>query len=66
MNQITILLALFFASKTYAQCSGIITTVAGTGTPGYSGDGGSATSSELHDPQGVAVDRNGNIFIVLS
>ena len=43
--------------------SGIITTVAGTGTAGYSGDGGPATSAQLYDPYSVAVDGSGNLFI---
>jgi sugar lactone lactonase YvrE len=43
--------------------NGIISTVAGTGTAGFSGDGGSATSAALHKPLGVAVDGNGNIYI---
>ncbi len=43
--------------------SGNITTVAGTGTYGYSGDNGTATSAMLHGPYGVAVDSGGNIFI---
>ena len=43
--------------------SGIITTVAGNGTSGYSGDGGSADSAELYYPVGVAVDASGNLFI---
>jgi hypothetical protein len=43
--------------------NGIITTVAGNGTPGYSGDGGPATSAELNYPHGVAVDASGNLFI---
>jgi uncharacterized repeat protein (TIGR03803 family) len=43
--------------------SGIITTVAGNGTSGYSGDGGVATNAELSYPQRVAVDANGNLFI---
>jgi len=43
--------------------SGIISTVAGTGTAGYSGDGGAATSAQLYLPWGVAVDSSGNLFI---
>ena len=43
--------------------SGIITTVAGNGTNGYSGDGGSATSAELSNPQGIALDSSGNLYI---
>jgi sugar lactone lactonase YvrE len=42
---------------------GIITTVAGNGTYGYSGDGGPATSAQLRSPQGVAVDSQGDLFI---
>jgi sugar lactone lactonase YvrE len=44
--------------------SGIITTVAGNGTFGFSGDGGPATSATLSDPYGVAVDAAGNLYIV--
>jgi trimeric autotransporter adhesin len=43
--------------------SGIITTVAGNGTRGDVGDGGSATSAELFEPNSVAVDTSGNLFI---
>jgi len=43
--------------------TGVITTVAGNGTTGYSGDGGAATSAELYWPEGVAVDSSGNIYI---
>jgi uncharacterized protein (TIGR03437 family) len=43
--------------------SGIITTVAGNGTPGYSGDGGPATSAQLKYPRGLAVDGQGNLLI---
>src|SRR5437773_840096 len=43
--------------------TGTITTVAGTGTGGFSGDGGPATAAELSGPRGVAVDGAGNLFI---
>jgi trimeric autotransporter adhesin len=46
-----------------AAVSGIITTVAGNGTAGYSGDGGPATSATLNNPYGVAVDGAGNLYI---
>jgi hypothetical protein len=44
--------------------TGIISTVAGNGIAGYSGDGGSATSAEMNYPTGVGVDSSGNIYIV--
>src|SRR5262249_40977725 len=43
--------------------TGIITTVAGNGTKGFSGDGGPAISAELNDPSRLAVDSPGNLFI---
>jgi hypothetical protein len=43
--------------------NGVITTVAGNGTPGFSGDNGPATSAQLHDPARVAVDSAGNLYI---
>jgi Bacterial Ig-like domain (group 3)/NHL repeat len=43
--------------------AGIITTLAGTGMQGYSGDGAAATSAQLDTPTGVAVDSSGNVFI---
>jgi len=43
--------------------SGIITTFAGTGSEGYSGDGGQATNAQLRNPTGVTTDDNSNIFI---
>ena len=39
--------------------TGIITTIAGTGGYGYSGDNGAATSAALYSPFGVAVDASG-------
>lgn len=43
--------------------SGNIATVAGTGNPGYSGDGAAATSAQLTGPSGVFLDAAGDIFI---
>jgi uncharacterized protein (TIGR03437 family) len=43
--------------------NGNIVTVAGTGTAGFSGDGGPATSAALNSPAGIAVDDNGNLYI---
>jgi sugar lactone lactonase YvrE len=42
---------------------GTITTVAGTGEAGFSGDGGPATKARLDFPSAVAVDREGNLYI---
>ena len=43
--------------------TGTITTVAGSGICGYSGDGGAAANAQLNDPTAVAVDAAGNVFI---
>jgi hypothetical protein len=45
------------------DASGIITTVAGNGTEGFSGDGAAATNAELNVPSGVAFDASGNMYI---
>ena len=42
--------------------TGIITTIAGTGSAGYSGDNGAATSARLYYPSGVALDALGRIL----
>lgn len=43
--------------------SGIITTIAGTGTSGFAGDGGPGTQAQLDNPSGVTVDSQGNVLI---
>ena len=42
--------------------TGIITTIAGTGTSSYSGDNGAATSASLNFPHGLALDASGRIL----
>jgi hypothetical protein len=53
---------MFFCSGVWAQ-SNIINTIAGNGTSGFSGDGGTATSAELFFPYGICVDKSGNVYI---
>src|ERR1039458_2281613 len=58
-----------YVVRKVAAATGIITTVAGTkvagnGSPGYSGDGGPATSAGLSDPNAVAVDGSSNLYIL--
>ena len=43
--------------------AGVISTVAGNGRAGFSGDGGPGSSAQLHTPYGVAADRDGNLYI---
>jgi sugar lactone lactonase YvrE len=43
--------------------TGIISTFAGTGVPGFSGDGGPATEAQLRQPHSIAVDRAGRLLI---
>jgi hypothetical protein len=43
--------------------TGLIQTVAGNGTSGFSGDGGAATAAQLYAPTGLALDPSGNLFI---
>jgi hypothetical protein len=46
-----------------AAASGIITTVAGTGTQGFEGEGSAATTALIDSPGGLAVDSNGNLYV---
>jgi trimeric autotransporter adhesin len=42
--------------------AGIVTTIAGDGTPGFAGDGGPALAAKLRDPRGLAIDSAGNLY----
>ncbi len=44
--------------------SGVITTIAGTGEQGYSGDGGPATDATFNQPYSLQVDSNGDVYVV--
>ena len=58
-----------YIADSWNQCirkvdtNGIITTVAGSGTWGYDGDGGLATEAQFRYPQGITVDLKGNLYI---
>jgi sugar lactone lactonase YvrE len=45
------------------DADGVMTTFAGTGRAGYSGDGGPATEAELNGPYGLTTDTRGNVYI---
>ncbi|MDM8556471.1 hypothetical protein QUF75_17235 [Desulfococcaceae bacterium HSG7] len=61
---IVCVLAVFcLAAVPNTSYAGIITTVAGNGASGYSGDGGTATAAQLNMPYGVYADAFGNLFI---
>jgi streptogramin lyase len=65
-NNIYIVDSQNFAIRKIDAVTGIITTVAGSGPDhqGYAGDNGPATSAHLNSPQGIAVDNDGNLYIV--
>ena len=60
--KVVLCLLLLFMLLQSVRCQNIITTIAGTGTEGYSGDGGAATSATLDRPMGVALDASGRIL----
>lgn len=46
------------------SASGTISTIAGSVSAGYSGDGGPASAAMLNNPQGISLDASGNIYVV--
>ena len=58
-----LLFCFFFALSGLSVHAQIITTIAGSGARGFSGDYDTATSAQLCKPRGVALDRQGNVFI---
>mgnify|MGYP002138850174 CR=1 FL=1 len=56
-------LILFLSCLCHITMAQIISTYAGTGTNGYSGDGGPATAAQLYDPYDVVADNAGNLYI---
>jgi streptogramin lyase len=59
MLQLLLTLVLFASEDSKS----VITTIAGTGKPGYSGDGGNAVEAQLNQPFHCALDKKGNLFI---
>ena len=57
-----IVLVLFVCICRYVHAGYIITTFAGTGNGGYSGDNGQATSAAMNKPYGIAIDTTGNVY----
>jgi hypothetical protein len=45
------------------NAAGVITTIAGIGSPGFSGDGGPANSAQIYSPASLALDPSGNLYI---
>ncbi|MGE0131651.1 MAG: SBBP repeat-containing protein [Blastocatellales bacterium] len=61
--------AIYFTEQTHHRVrkitpDGIVATVAGTGEPGYSGDGGPATQAKIWEPSAIALDGAGNLYLM--
>jgi hypothetical protein len=52
------------ASARWTTKTGVISTVAGSGKKGYTGDGGKATAATFNEPYAVVVDGNGDLYVV--
>jgi len=61
MRCIELIVFVFALVLIVVHCQYDINTIAGTGSYGYSGDGGQATSATLYDPIGVALDSSGRV-----
>ena len=53
---------LFLIGLIFAECANYVSTIAGTGSGGNSGNGGAATSAALYWPMGIELDSSGNVF----
>jgi trimeric autotransporter adhesin len=62
-NRVRVVAAVSGTFYGQAMTAGDIYTIAGDGTKGYAGDGGTATSAELYWPGGLTVDAHGNVLI---
>lgn len=63
MKKSLFITCIVIASITKQSQAQIITTIAGTGTAGYSGDGGQATAAQFMYPTGLCIDKSGNLFV---
>ncbi len=59
---VIILIFIFTCINLHAQVN-VITTIGGTGVPGYSGDNGPATSAKIYFPEQLCLDDSGNVLI---
>ncbi len=64
-NMASIILLLVLLLR-FSSCVDIVTTIAGSNTPGYSGDNGDATSAGLNLPYAVDVDASGEHLYICS